>query len=338
MKNTIFTLLALVGLTFGAFSQDAIENISLDTNSELLVDKAEVVADADTAWKKGGLVGFNTSQTFLNNWAAGGQSSLSGTAYLNLFRNYAEGAWAWDNNLQLSYGLLNNGIQEGNTVKIDDKIFFSSVAGKQASENWYYTANVSFLSQFAPGFTVQDGAATNDKISDLFAPAFLEGGLGMTYKPNDNFSLTIAPLATKNTIVNSNNANLRPNYGLELDQGIRSEFGGSLRANYKRALSENAEWQSNLILFTNYLNNPGNVDTNWENLLALKIAKYFNVNFIVQLIYDHDIQIQKAVNNANGDQILFEDPDNAGTFLGLTRGVSTLQLREVFGIGFSYKF
>ena len=338
MKNTILSFLALFTFVLAANSQDLDENQLIENTIYNFVDKADVVADADTSWKKGGILGFNTSQTYLNNWAAGGQSSISGTAYLNLFRNYAEGDWAWDNNLQLSYGLLNNGIQEGKTVKIDDKIYINSIAGKKASEFWYYTANLSFLSQFAPGYVIEDGASTNKKISDLFAPGFLEGGLGMSYKPNDNFILTISPLATKNTIVNSANSELRPNYGLGLDQGIRSEFGGSLKLNYRRALAENAEWQTNLIMFSNYLENPGNVDINWENLFAVKVGKYFNVNFIVQMIYDHDILIQKNVNDENGNPFLVEDPDNPGAFINLQRGVSTLQLREVFGIGFSYKF
>jgi len=338
MKNSIFTLFALIGMTFGAYSQDKSLSFDLNGSTSTLVDKAEVVADADTAWKSGGLIGFNTSQTFLNNWAAGGVSSVSGTSYLNLFKNYAEGSWAWDNNLNLSLGLLRNDLSNANldVIKIDDKISFTSVAGKQAFNNWYYTANLSFLSQFLPGYTVEGGGVNGNKISDLFAPAFIEGGLGMSYKPNDNFILTISPIATKNTIVNSANSKLRPSFGLDLDESVRSELGGSLRLGYKRALAENIDWQTSLILFSNYAKNPGNVDTNWENIFAMKLAKYFNINLIVQMLYDDDIKLVSPgqLSDSEGN-LLFED-DGTTPVVGNLK--STLQFREVFGIGFSYKF
>jgi len=158
----------------------------------------------------------------------------------------------------------------------------------------------------------------------------------MTYKPDDKLSLTIAPIATKNTIVNSANSDLRPAFGLDLDKGIRSEFGGSIRANYKRALAENVEYQTNMILFSNYLENPGNVDVNWENLLAMKLAKYFNVNFIVQLLYDDDIKlVSPGQLSDSGGNLLFEE-DGVTPQIGNLK--STLQLRQVFGVGFSYKF
>ncbi len=340
MKNSIFTLLVLLCLSYGANSQDALESNDLEKTNYILIDKAEVVADADTSWKSGGLVGFNTSQTFLNNWAAGGVSSVSGTTYLNWFKNYAEGDWAWDNNFNFSLGLLRNDLsnEDLDLIKIDDQISITSVAGKKVSENWYYTANLSFLSQFLPGFKIEGGGQNGDKISDLFAPAFLEGGLGMTYKPNDNFTLTISPIATKNTIVNSANASLRPNYGLDLDKSIRSEFGGSLRLGYKRALAENIDWRTSLILFSNYLENPGNVDTNWENIFSMKLAKYFNINLILQMLYDDDVKIQKNTVNPDGTPFFYDNDGDPTTPAISTRGVSTLQFREVFGIGFSYKF
>ncbi len=288
-----------------------------------------VVEEADTTWKSGGLLGFNASQTLLDNWAAGGQSSITGTAFVNLFKNYAKDKWTWDNTLDLSYGLLNNGIIEGNNVKIDDKIDFSSKVGKLAGGDWYYSGLINFRSQFAPGYEVLNGAENRDnKTSDFLAPAFALVSLGMDYKPNDNFSVYISPLTSKNTIVNEFNSGLRPNYGFgsdELDQPIRFELGGYAKIAYKRKLAENAEWQTKIDLFSNYLKNPQNVDVNWENLVSVKFAKYFNVNFILQMIYDDDIKIE------------INEYDEAGVLTN-SKNAPRLQIRQVFGIGFSYKF
>ncbi|MFK7756722.1 MAG: DUF3078 domain-containing protein [Flavobacteriales bacterium] len=343
MKNLILTC-AVFLISVCAIAQDLSfgdqKFSELESKSPL---SFEVVAEVDTSWKQGGLIGFNASQTLLNNWAAGGQSSVTGTAYLNLFRNYAKGKVTWDNTLDLSYGVLNQGIIEGNNIKIDDRIDFASKFGRQATDHWYYSALVNFRSQFAPGYEIVDGAENKDnKISDLLAPAFLIGSIGMDYKPNDNFTAFISPITSKNTIVNAANSDLRGAYGFDVDEfglsddAIRFELGAYARFAYKRDLAENAQYQGRLDLFSNYLNNPQNVDVNFENIIAVKLAKYFNVNFILQLVYDDDIAITQQVNDSEGNQVLIDNED--GTFTGETRGVSTLQLRQVFGLGFSYKF
>ncbi len=346
MKRLLFLILGMSCASIFSAQESTADNQMLTEQERELISKSLVVEETDTSWKQGGICGLNASQTLLNNWAPGGQSSITGTAYMNLFKNYAKGSWTWDNTLGVSYGFLNNGIVKGNNIKIDDKIDFASKAGRKATGNWYYSGLLNFRSQFAPGYEVVDGAESDNKISDLLAPAFVLVSLGMDYKPNDNFTVFISPVTAKNTIVNNPNRGLRANYGFaddELSSAVRFEFGGYAKIAYKRALAENAEYQTKIDLFSNYLNNPQNVDVNWENLIAVKFAKYFNVNFIVQLVYDDDIKILKPVNGEDGNQ-LFQGVDGtpvtAGTegAVGVTRGISTLQLRQVFGLGFSYKF
>tara|TARA_B110000977_G_scaffold120154_1_gene154732 strand:+ start:458 stop:1441 length:984 start_codon:yes stop_codon:yes gene_type:complete len=327
MKKILLVLLSFSAVNF-AFGQDLFskdfKEIKDKKNQSVLV-----VAEVDSTWRSGGLLGFNASQTLLSNWSAGGQSSITGTAYVNLFRNYTKNSWTWDNTLDLSYGLLNNGIIEGSNVKIDDKIDFASKAGRKATGDWYYSALVNFRSQFAPGYEVIEGAENrSNKISDFLAPAFALVSIGMDYKPNGNFSVYISPFTAKNTIVNEANSNLRSNYGFgtdELEQAVRFELGGYAKIAYKRKLAENAEWQTKIDLFSNYLQNPQNVDVNWENLIAVKFAKYFNVNFILQMVYDDDIKIQLNEYNNAGD-------------ITSTKSAPRLQIRQVFGLGFSYKF
>jgi hypothetical protein len=54
---------------------------------------------------------------------------------------------------------------------------------------------------------------------------------------------------------------------------------------------ENISFKSNLNFFTAY-DSFGNVDTNWETLLVMKINKWFNATFGTNLIYDDDILIE----------------------------------------------
>ncbi len=96
---------------------------------------------------------------------------------------------------------------------------------------------------------------------------------------------------------------------------------------YKRDLGKTTKFQTKLDLFSNYLDHPGNIDVNWEVLIAAKIGKYFEASIITNLIYDHDIKF--AVNRDN-DQSTGENGKEAS-------GPRT-QFKEVFGLGFSYKF
>ena len=287
-------------------------------------------AAAGTTWTKGGVGRLTFTQVSLTNWAAGGNSSISGVAFLNLFANYKKKRTTWDNTLDLAYGLIRE--EDGPTVKSDDRIELNSKYGQYAFKHWYYTALVNARTQFAPGYEIPGNDST--LISDFLAPAYIQTGLGMDYKPSDNFTVFIAPIAGKTTIVNNQDLANAGAFGVEkatfFDDGsidqegkkIRNEFGGFFKMMYKRDLGKTTKFQTKLDLFSNYLENPGNIDVNWEVLFAAKIGKYFEASLITNLIYDDDINF--AVDR-DGDG--FEDGTGPRT-----------QFKQVFGLGFSYKF
>ncbi len=61
-----------------------------------------------------------------------------------------------------------------------------------------------------------------------------------------------------------------------------------------------------LLLYSNYLDQPGNVDINYSAAVNMKVNDWLSANLIFQAIYD----------------------DNA---------VGAFQVREVFGLGLNYK-
>ena len=79
---------------------------------------------------------------------------------------------------------------------------------------------------------------------------------------------------------------------------------------------------SKLDLFSNYYNNPQNIDVSWETIITFKINKFISANITTHLLYDDDIQI---ATDDNGDGV----NDSIG---------ARLQFKEVLGIGFSYKY
>jgi hypothetical protein len=286
-------------------------------------------AAVDTSWKKGGIIGLNFTQVSLSNWAAGGQNSISGIALFNYYANYNKGKNIWDNTIDLGYGMTQNG--DADPIKSEDKIDLSSKYGRYAFKHWYYSAMLGFKSQFTPGYNYPNDSV---KISNFMAPAYITVALGMDYKPNDNFSLFIAPLTGRIIIVNDKDLADAGAYGVDPaeynDLGektkdgdmMRNEFGALLRALYKKDILENVNLQTKLELFSNYIDEPQNVDVNWEVLLSMKVNKYITATLATQLLYDDNtiVTIDK-----NDDGII----DEAGP---------RTQFKEVLGVGFSYKF
>ncbi len=291
MKKLLL-LLAIGGITTSIFAQD---------------EQA-----AESNWKKGATVTLNFSQTAMENWAAGGQNAISGVALFNGFANYAKDNHSWDNTLNIGYGVLKQ--DDADWFKSDDKLEFTSKYGLKATDKWFYSALVDFKTQFTKGYA--DAAAT-DMISNFFAPAYLNIAVGMDYKPNDNFTLFISPVTGKFTFVTD--TALSTSFGLDEGKELRAELGAFVKVGYKVELMENVHYTTNLGLFSNYMDNPQNVDINWDNLITFKINKYLNASFIFNMIYDDDIKF---------------DTDNDPT----TAKVAELQWKEMFALGLSYSF
>ncbi|MES2286637.1 MAG: DUF3078 domain-containing protein [Bacteroidota bacterium] len=282
-------------------------------------------------WKKGGLASINFSQASFTNWAAGGENSLSGIALFNVFANYKKEKNTWDNSLDLAYGLLQSGYSAPR--KNEDKIDLSSKYGRYAFlEHWYYSALVNFKSQFDDGYNYPNDSVV---ISRFMAPAYLLGAIGIDYKPNNYLSLFISPITSKTTFVNDQRLADAGAFGVDkaeydsvsvkIKDGklLRTELGGYLRFTYKKDIVKNVNFSTKLELFSNYLDNPQNIDVNWEVLIGMKVNKYLSANISTQMIYDHDIPVP-VEREINGIKEMGAGP--------------RLQFKEVLSVGFSYKF
>jgi hypothetical protein len=270
---------------------------------------AQVPADT-SYWKKGGMGTLTFSQVSFYQWSAGGENSFSGNAFLNLFANYKKENISWDNTLGLGYGLMKQGPL---TKKSDDRIDFSSQFGMKASEKWDYSALLGFKTQFARGYNYPNDSVV---ISDFFSPAYLTTSLGMGYKPNDKFSFFLSPVTGKMTFVIDDTLSAAGAYGVDPGKKFRAEFGGYVKISYVQEIMKNVNAQAKLDLFSNYLRKPGNIDVNAELLIVMKINEFLAATISASFIYDDDTKL------------LQHDK---------TMGPG-LQVKEVFGVGLSYKF
>lgn len=311
MKRKIiipFLLLLSVFYTFGQVTEA----------ESKLTEVKTVQADSLMGWNTGGVTSLTFGQTALVNWAAGGENSLASNVLFSLFANYKDSLNTWDNSLNLGYGFLKQKSYSKGLMKTDDRIDFVSIYGRKAFEKFYYAGLINFRTQFAPGYDYPNDSV---KISDFMAPGYFLTALGLNYKPDPYFSAFIAPVTGKFTFVYDDFLSNEGAFGVEKGKNIKTELGGYIRLAYVRNDFENdflknISIASKLDLFSNYLNNPQNIDVNWENLIGIKVNKFITVNLNTILIYDDDVKIPQ--------------PDG--------RKVAKLQFKEVLGVGFSYNF
>jgi len=282
--------------------------------------------DTTAGWKTGGVFTVTLSQTSLTHWISGGQNSVSVNGLFSGFANYKMGKSAWDNSLDIGYGLIKQG-GDDKFRKTDDKIDILSKYGRQAFGHFYYSVLMNFRTQMTPGYNYPD---ITNKISDLFAPAYLTLAMGLDYKPDPYFSAFIAPVTGKFTFVTDPSLSDQGAFGVTPGKTSRSEFGGYLRAVYSRndfksEFLKNVSFTTKLDLFSNYFDKPQNVDVSWETLITMKVNKYIAFNFNTHLIYDDNIAVPY-------------DRNHDGTVESGESIRSLVQFKEIFGVGLSYKF
>ena len=290
-------------------------------------------AQTDTSWTRGGSATLNFNQIGLTNWAAGGENAFSSQLLTGFFANYKKDKVTWDNYLIANYGLItaNN---YADIRKNDDRLELNSKYGQYAFGDFYYAAQLNFLTQFTDGYDY----LTSDviPISTIMAPGYLTGALGMDWKPNDKFSLFLYPATGKFTFVlddsianagtYGNNAAVYDELGALITPGekMRAEFGASLIATLATTLSDNISTQGRLTLFNNFTDpvkeNRGNIDVNFVNTFSMKAGKFITLSLYLESIYDHDIKIPTYDEN---DNVIGEGPKT--------------QWKEVFGVGLTYR-
>ncbi|OCB77253.1 DUF3078 domain-containing protein [Flavobacterium crassostreae] len=282
MKKTLLTFVLLFALT--------------------AVTAQEVATDSTKLWTRKGNISLLFNQSAYNKeWLGGGTSNVAGNFGLNYDLNYKKGNVVWDNKFILAYG-LSKIKGDNNAVKTDDRIELNSLWGKKASGFWYYSAYFNFKSQLDMGLG-KDGT----RISHFFSPAYFQFGPGMLWKKSDNLSVNFAPAAAKTIFVHKHFTEFGPSFGVLKGDSSRFEFGASISAYYKFNIMENVSVENRLNLYSNYLDQPQNIDMDYQMNVVMKINKYLSANVALQAIYD----------------------DNA---------IKAVQVKELFGAGINYAF
>lgn len=235
----------------------------------------------DSTWVMKGNIAILGSQSSFSQWQAGGSNNLAINGSLNYDINYKKDDWTWDNKFIASYGI--NKIKGEDQKKTDDRLEINSLLGKKAIGEWYYSAFVNFKTQFDTGMNPDD---ETERISHFMSPAYLQFGPGMLWKKDDNLKVNIAPATARFIFVHDHFTTFGESFGVEQGKTMRFEFGAAVNAYYKLQVMENFTVENILNLYSNYLEDPQNVDIDYQLNVVLKVNKYISTNLAFQALYD----------------------------------------------------
>lgn len=354
IQNLNFVIIAFISLfTTNAFSQEVSDTIKNDTKKIILpvlndnfyrkpereklkftlaraIAPPAIEEKTPSNWTKKNILGFDISEIAFVNWSAGGTSSVSGLLKGDFNRTYEKKLVKWVNELSIRYGMNK---QDGIEIrKTDDAFRFNSTFGHRhdPESTWFHSAKLNFNTQLTNGYKYPD---KKNPISRLFAPAYMFLGVGAENSTKSKSRIIyLSPFTYKTTLVWDQTLADKGTFGVEkatydeegniITRGKRSknELGFLITNQYKKEIYKNVVFVNNLSLYSDYVNNFGNIDVDCDLALNLVVNQYVKANIGTRILYDDDIKNKTEV---------------AG--VQVTEGPKT-QIKQVLGVGITYAF
>lgn len=308
------------GFYFEKTKQKKSLNKKIDTDKTIIAFKKITPVSIDAPmWKSNGSTNIQFSQSYLSDWVAGGENSLTALSVLKYNKSLVYGKRIWDNDFEYKLGYIKAG--EGPLQKNEDKLEINSKYGHVAFNNWYYSFLFNFKTQFLRGYDYPNDSIP---ISGFLSPGYLVFSFGLDYKPNKNLTFLISPITSKFTLFADTSNYDQTRFGVGIDEKIKKEIGAYIKTVSVLKIGKNIVLENKVNFFTNYIDNPQNIDIDWEATLNFQLNEYIKFSLNGHAIYDDDVEIP-----------VYEEIDGIKTKTGITKN---LQWKEIFSIGFIYKF
>ena len=315
MKNIIFSVLFL-SLSWLANGQN-------DDNARIVgVKKAIEKEIKEDGWHTGGGLGLDLGQLLqINPKVGAGENRLGIGGAVSIFALLKKGLMSFDNTGSLNIGLikLGTGVLPSTSSfekvkqpfqKSIDELRINSRLGYRINptSKFSYAVDFGFISQLTPTYRGTDNKnyikefqtsnITSLLVSKFLAPAYITFAPGLDYKPSESLSFFLSPFGFKSVVVADNDLarlNIHGNKWNSINDFKQTDhqLGGLLKGAWTDKFAEDhVVVNSRLTLFSNYLNQPGNIDVDWINEIGFNIFKGFQINIWTNLFYDHDVQVQ----------------------------------------------
>lgn len=320
IKNVLFTV------SFLFFS------LAIFAQPDSLFIKEKIIKIQGPEWKLKSKASLDLSEVTFVNWNSGGSNSVSALLGYTYNANYKDKYFFWKNAISARYGL--NKQQKQELRKTDDLFEVTSNLGYKPENNshWFYSARFNFKTQMANGYQYPDKEQPKSR---LMAPGYLFFGGGMEYgKDIDELSFYFSPLTLKSTFVLDEDLANAGAFGvtpavfdtegnmIRPGEQVRSEVGILITNSYEMEIAENIVAKNLLSLYSDYINNFGNVDVDWRIGFDFKVNSFVRATLESHVKYDDDVKTQES-------SAIEGEFDEAG---------AKIQWKQFLGVGFAVDF
>lgn len=298
-------------------------NVQQQDKSKLLEVQRIVVKQK--YWKYRTEANLAFTQTALFNWVKGGEKSLSSLLDVTGYADYNNKQMKLSSNhfARIKLGFLASG--DNPIRKNQDLIETNSKLNHKAFGKFDFSSIMLFKTQIAKGYNYPNDSVP---VSKFMNPATLTLGLGLDYKPNAQTSINFSPLSYKGTFMTDTLNIDQTKYGIAPGKKSKHEPGVSFMVSHIWKPYKSIAVTNRLQLFTNYTNNPQNIDIDWEMILVANLNWFTDLRINTHLIFDDDTKT--PVLDENKKPVL--NPD------GTAKKTARVQFKEMIGLSLAFRF
>jgi hypothetical protein len=289
--RNILCLFLIIIIYQSFYSQHSEENIDYIKQKEI-----ELTNDS-SYWDNHSILYFGFNRVGLYNWAAGGMNFMELHGLANMRFDYRHNKFHWNNFINLQLGVIKSGYgNQGIWLKNDDLIELRSKFSRRTKHLWDYSFLIDIRSQFTDGYYTEYDRLNNFYMDNFLSPIYPIFAFGFDYHASNNLTIDVSPFTAKSTIVLDDSLSRIGVFGLEPNEKYRYEAGLYMNLLYSHDSLfgiKNLHFMTDVTVFGNYLDSPGNIDFTCEVLASYHLNDFLSLTFQGYLIYDDDIKIPR---------------------------------------------
>lgn len=276
MKYFIFITSLIIN--FYAYSQNDTTHAQTDT----------VKSD----WLLVGSVGLNISQIAFQDWVQGGENSIAWSSIGSFGLKYEKSSWTFLNALKIAYGMNKQGQTDFRST--DNEIYFETILSHKIG--WAVDPYISntIRTVIAEGFDYK--VVPEVQTSAFFDPGYITQSIGFTYNTEKRFTTRLG-VATQEVFTNKMRQYTDDLSTTEKTEAFKFETGIESVSESEFSIDDNVLYTGKLRLFTRF-KSLDVWDVRWDNIITAKISKYFNVNLMLQVVYEKQQSLRTQIKEA----------------------------------------
>jgi len=229
------------------------------------------------------------SQTQVDNWEAGGESTLSWQTNLKSSFSKKHPIWNELHILDMSFGKTRVG--DIPARKSIDEIKLESLINLKIRHGVNPYLAINLQSQFSPGYNYNENSS--ELVSDFLDPLYITESTGFAWEIFNSMNSRLG-FAMKQTFTDQFPAPYADDpTTLEIEKS-KFEYGLEWVVDYQNNINELTSINSKIELFSDLVS-VRQTDVRWDSNFSTKLSDLFDVSFNFKLIYDQDISNRRQI-------------------------------------------